>query len=1067
MILVAIALSVLICAGGVCAAPVVIDEGAATPRDERQVHAAWVGFRPADGQTCHVNPPRFSWPYNPGTVVPSDHKAEHTFTLQISRRADMSQLAVNVEATPYNFYNALPVLEGSYHWFWRVGYDVGTERERWTRLRTFAIAQDAIGWDRTILADLAPHLQSHPRIIFTPENLAELRGLKDRDEESARIYEACLQNADAVTKKPWFKDMPEADPIGGEYDCVAFRDMARDLQVMALAYMLSGDEKYLACKGPLLTLASYPPGGASSPEGLGESRKWATKVTMHMGLCFDWLYPVLSEAEREQIAASLEFRIEHIWENFSWYRRGSPNVRGLAMFVASHQAQNFYWTLTGSLALYERSQVARDFVEMGLNYLVGVTSGFGPEEAWNEGLSYGNGKCATLLDATLYALMTIPELHLERNPFYRRIGTFFSYLSPVGMERSAWGNYGGTAQTHLSTHQRNHRRFAFLTGDRTFLENWRACREVQGRTVFEWQEYGLPHYFAPTEPALESENALLCNLAGWAMAFSGPPSDPATYTDGVGITFHCRPRGGYSHSFQSENAFELFAYGSVIATGGGRKTNGDRHAAATMSHNSVLIDGRGQRFTQFEPDPPTAGRIIAWHTAPGLVYWCGDATAAYARTVPYLRRFLRHVLFVDDQFFVIFDDLETAADHDPATFSWLYHVHHDVPVELDTRQATFSYQVREANVVVQHLLGADSLELLNLRGEDGYKNPITGEDMLAAARKSVESSPLRKWSGRPMMNNIWVTTKAPSREAHFLAVVLPWREGSQQPSVTPMGERRLAIEVGGKRRTIGFGAPGDVQADIVVDYERVRMLGGDPAAPAAAANAWRANLSDTTGWKLDGEGSVTHEPDAGSGVLRIATKTRTVYWANQIVEAPALIDFEVRTENPKTRAILFFMAEGMDGEDIFTWDRPVADYGDYAYAERMRLYTVGLMREGCGTESNFRFLGEKLAEHLRILQTPADQLSEEQRAVHRKATQDFQPYSIPSSTCDGYELGTWMRYQVVVDGHLIRVFGNGRLLHEIVDSKPLRRGRFGFRNFRAETTIEVRNLSVTSLRGTD
>ncbi|MFQ5808400.1 MAG: heparinase II/III family protein, partial [Armatimonadota bacterium] len=808
MKLMASVLSVVICAGGLCAPVViVIDEGAATARDERQTHAAWVGFRPAQGQIVHVNPPRFSWPYNPGTVVPADHKAEHSFTLQVSRRADMSELAVDVAATPYNFYNALPVLEGSYHWFWRVGYDVGTERERWSGLRTFAIAQDAVEWDRTIISDLAPRLQSHPRIVFTPENIAELRSLKDRDAESARIYEACLSAADAAMKKSWFTDMPKSDPLGGEYDCTAFRDIARDLHIVALAYVLSGDRKYLACKGPLLTLASYPPGGASSPEGLGESRKWATMVTPYMGLCFDWLYPVLTAAERDQIAASLEFRIEHIWKSFSWYRRGVPNVRGLAMFVASHPAQDFYWTLTGALALYERSQVAREFVEGGLHYLVGVTNGFGPEEAWNEGLSYGNGKCATLLDATLYALMTIPDLHLERNPCYGRIGSFFSYLSPVGMERSAWGNYGGTARTHLSTHQRNHRRFAFLTGDGTFLENWRACREVQGRTLFEWQEYGLPRYFHLPQAAPEGEHALLCNLAGWAMAFSGPPSDPATYTDGVGITFHCRPRGGYSHSFQSENAFELFAYGSVIATGGGRKTNGDRHAAATMSHNSVLIDGHGQRFTQMEPDPPTAGRIIAWRTQPGLVYWCGDATAAYARTVPYLQRFLRHVLFVDDQFFVIFDDLETAADNDPARFSWLYHVHQDVPVALDARQASFSYQVREANVTVRHLLGAEDLALLNQRGEDGYKNPITGEDMLAAARKSVESSPLRKWSGNPVMNNIWVTTETPAREGQFLAVVLPWREGAEQPRVTAMGERGLDIEAAGKRRTIAFGSP--------------------------------------------------------------------------------------------------------------------------------------------------------------------------------------------------------------------------------------------------------------------
>ncbi len=52
----------------------VVDERAATPRDERQEYAAWVGFRPAEGQVCQLNPPRLSWPYNPGTIVPRPEK---------------------------------------------------------------------------------------------------------------------------------------------------------------------------------------------------------------------------------------------------------------------------------------------------------------------------------------------------------------------------------------------------------------------------------------------------------------------------------------------------------------------------------------------------------------------------------------------------------------------------------------------------------------------------------------------------------------------------------------------------------------------------------------------------------------------------------------------------------------------------------------------------------------------------------------------------------------------------------------------------------------------------------
>jgi hypothetical protein len=1065
----ALALITCVLATALCEAAVLIDEGAGTPRDERQEHAAWLGFRPADGQVCEINPPRFSWPYHPSTVVPADHKQTHSFALQVSKKADMSDTVVEVKETPYNFYNALPVLQGGPHWFWRVGYDVGTEREQWSRVRAFTMWEGTPEWDRSVLAELDEHLQGHPRIIFKPENLEELRALKDMDEESARLYEACVGYAHRVMEKPWFTDMPAEDPLvpmaeqgKAEYTCVAFRDMARDMAVVAMAYMLSGDEKYLAVREPLLVLASYPAGGESSPEGLGPSRKWATKITMDMGLCFDWLYAELTEEQREQIGGSLGWRIEHIFSDFSWARKGVPHTGGLAMRASSHAYEDYLWTLVGALATYEHSEVAREFCEMGLNYLVGVTNGFGWEEAWNEGLSYGNWKCATLLDATCYAAMTLPELHLERNPFYRRIGSFFSYLSPVGMERSAWGNYGTSPVTHLGGHLGNFRRLAFLTGDGTFLQNWLACVELrEGNKGSNREEYPLPHFLELPEPALEETNARLFNTAGWAMAFSGPPSDPATYRDGVGIVFHSRPRGGYSHSFDSENAFELFAYGSVIATGGGRKTNGDAHARATMSHNSVLVDGLGQRFDHFNPEIPTAGRIIAWHEEPGLVYWCADATGAYLASVPYLERFLRHVLFVDEQFFVIFDDLAVAQEHEPARFSWLYHVHQDVPVQLAEDEegcVEFSYQVREANVQVRHLIGQGELEVQNLRGEDGYKNPITGEDMLDRARQSVERSPLRQFTGEPVWNNIWLTTR-PAREAQFLAAVLPSR-GEQPPaSIELLGDRTFAIVTPQGRRTIRFGRPGEAEADITVDYERVRMLAGTQLAPEPGGEAWEADLSDTSGWKLDGEGTVEHLP---GGVLRITTETPTVYWADQVVEAPLLIDLEVRTEDPGCRAILFFMAEGMNGEDIFAWER-TGDYGDYAYTERMELHTVGLMRQGCGTESNFRSLGGKLPEHLRILQTPRDQLTDEQRAAYSQAVRDFQPATIPSTTCDGYELGRWMRYQVLVDGHLIRVWADGRLLHEVIDPDPLTRGRIGFRNFGRGTAIEVRKLSVSRL----
>ena len=687
---------------------VVLDEGCGTPRDERQVHAAWVGFRPVDGQAAEVNPPRFSWPYDPAIVVPSGYDRTHVFTLQIARRPDMAAENMLFEAeTPLNFLNAIPPLQGRRYVYWRVGWDVGTDAEQWSRVRCFIIEPWTPEWDRSMIATVGERLHGHPRIGFTPESLEALRAMAATGPHWERIRDVCLGRARAAMQEGWFARMPESDVEGGEYIVTDFRNMASDMMATAMAWVLTGDEQLLAVRAPLVALASYPPGGVSSPEGLTE-RKWGTTITMYLGLAYDWLYPALTDDERATIAHSLDWRIGHVLNDYSWRKGADGRVyhRGLAGMATSHAYEDALWTLVGALAVYDESEAAREFTDVMLNYLAGVTNGFGETEAWNEGLAYGNWKLKSLLDATLWADMTVPELQMGRNPYFRRIGEFFSFLSPVGMERSAWGNYGTNGDANLATYEQNFQRLAYLTGDGELLQYWLAANEVRGRPSIDFQEWFLPHFYERPEAETGPAHAALLNTAGWAMALSGPPNDPATYRDGVGMIFHARPRGGYSHSFNSDNAFEAFAYGSVIATGGGRKANGDRHAAATMSHNAVLIDGLGQDFDQLDPQTETAARIIAWHEEPGLVYWCGEATEAYRPNVPGIERALRHVLFVDDRWFVVFDDLAVADGADPARFSWLYHVHQDVLVTIDAATSSFRYTVGEANVVVRHAVGA-------------------------------------------------------------------------------------------------------------------------------------------------------------------------------------------------------------------------------------------------------------------------------------------------------------------------------------------------------------------------
>ncbi|MFW5867281.1 MAG: DUF4962 domain-containing protein, partial [Armatimonadota bacterium] len=125
------------------AAPIMLGPEAAVAEDARQVHPRFVGFRPADGQTVDLNPPRMSWPWYQDVLPGESPAGDRLFTLQIASTPDFTDPEVIAEEVGVNFYNFLPPLEGAETWYWRVAYDAGTENEQWSEARSFTIAEDA------------------------------------------------------------------------------------------------------------------------------------------------------------------------------------------------------------------------------------------------------------------------------------------------------------------------------------------------------------------------------------------------------------------------------------------------------------------------------------------------------------------------------------------------------------------------------------------------------------------------------------------------------------------------------------------------------------------------------------------------------------------------------------------------------------------------------------------------------------------------------------------------------------------------------------------------------------
>lgn len=982
-----VVVGVLVTMGAGRGEPVTIGAESVVPVNPRSEWSRYVNWRPADREAVTLNPPRMSWPYNPG--FPEDvADARHEFRLQIADNPRFPNPVVDVTCW-YNFYNTLPALDPDRRWYWRVGYDVGTEDESWSEVRSFTIADGATVWDRSALADIDFAALGHPRVFLRPERMDAIRALAETDPGSRAALERIVSVADATIAQPWWANFPATDR--GAEPKRAFYRIAEDLVAVAFAWKLTGDERYAGVVERAVTFASYPPGGRASPEGLGgDGAEDATQGNEFLALLFDWLYEDMTDEQRAVMIRSLEWRVDHIMNNFSWSRgasrtassgallrltwrpgdgsasrttlppadkwrqfeleievpegvtgvvvepfnyywagtvwwgpmsvsaapdgpnllrngdfsvadgqrpggwsassygtdartfweptggpggagavavtapassdRGSwyqiiethgarvlyvcgsyrtkrapieaarPPARvtgGMAGMISSHQFEAAMDTAVCGLVLAEHSQIGRDWFELMLNYLIGVTCGFGFDEAWNEGAGYGSSKNKWLTNASLYFDTTLPGASLGRNPYYSRLGSWLRAIIPVGMNHHAWGNQANASRwNHLATF----RKLAYLTGDGRFLYNWRSYGGELASSFRPWIEYVLPAYYPEPEAAPEADPVQVFPIDGWAMAASGPPSDPRTYAEGAGVILQCRPRGGYSHSFNSDGSVQLYAYGQMLNHGGGTSANGDAYAYHTMSHNVVLIDGLGQAQPPSGMRHPTYGHIAGFargEMADGgeFVYFAADPTLCYPhepgsfsrwslplhevythRALPYLESYVRHVLFVRECYFVIFDDLRCTQ---PANFTWLWHILPDDPLSLDPDRFAIDYRVGDVRVRLQHIYRPHALTLDDRQGLEGRTNPITGEDYRAQLRGDIVEG-----------HNLWVSTREPAAQWGFLAVVSPQPPGGEIPEIERMDD--YTVRVGSDIICFEPTSPNARQASIVVDRAAFR-----------------------------------------------------------------------------------------------------------------------------------------------------------------------------------------------------------------------------------------------------
>jgi hypothetical protein len=337
------------------------------------------------------------------------------------------------------------------------------------------------------------------------------------------------------------------------------------------------------------------------------------------------------------------------------------------------------------------------------------------------------------------------------------------------------------------------------------------------------------------------------------MAHSINPSEPEAFKTGVGVIFCAKPSRG--DRYNNENTFQIYAYGEHLNFGG---HSGDENSYGhqTIAHNSIMVDGIGQTITQESREQGYRATILAYQEGKNYTYWMGDATSAYPRRpeivtkpgtwseitqldydsslfgekgAPQLERFRRHMLFMRDKYLIIYDDLKTSPER-PSIFSWRYRILPECDMNYNSQEGLLSYLIGDVKVHIKHIAFPESLEFLDMKDLDQFKNPITGYDYMKMNKWTALAMEEEKYRKKVAQHNFWFTTKKPVSDHHFLTVVYPVKPGTEAPVITRLDNSTVKIVKESETDIVSFDKNTKFPATIVVDLEALRkpiVFGGN------------------------------------------------------------------------------------------------------------------------------------------------------------------------------------------------------------------------------------------------
>ncbi|MGI6543432.1 MAG: DUF4962 domain-containing protein [Limnochordia bacterium] len=618
---------------------------------------------PYGGQAVHLNPPTLRWP-KAGPAA--------SYMVRYGRQADLSD-AIVINGVPDTFYRPQQALApGVYYWQYQV------EGSPWSESMSFVIDAATPIWSVEDWSTVLSHVPlRHPRVFVHPDEGDALRAQMRVGGKAEVLSAWCHALAEQIGQplqlehdKPRIVTTDYNTRVLQIWDAVAaVKQTMLPAGELAFAYLTSGNEQFAqeAVRRAMVATRLDPDGYTSikvSDFANGE-------IVKNAALAYDYTWHLLDASQKAAMREMLRQRIGAI------YQRYRPNLeqRLFQAHAWQHIMTDF---MIGALALYGEVPEAKEWFAWGLRMFVAFYPWWGNAEGGSaENPEYLTDMSLVYSQLNAVLIRKATSIDIMEHPWFKANPYFVIYSHPPKHWRSQLGDFRSEAKPdgRIAVPMLHYA----LRFQNPYAQAYAQAVGVKPTTGDTRLLYLLSDIDAAPAPRPLGELPKARAFRDCGMVFMH--SDIDDPSNNIMFEFKSSPYGSFNHNHADQNCFNIIAFDEILLADTGYYIGyGDSHhfgwTITTAAHNCVLIDHKGQACQKLD----AYGGITAFFTGSGCHYTVGSAAAAYHDVA--VDRFHRHVLWIEPDMYIIYDQIDTPT---PTSTQWLLHALEAMDIDAANR----------------------------------------------------------------------------------------------------------------------------------------------------------------------------------------------------------------------------------------------------------------------------------------------------------------------------------------------------------------------------------------------